>query len=60
MYKFRTKAETLDYLYKIQDDMDFKVLPIKYYRVDSWRNLFQDIWNDICTWGGGHKICNSS
>ena len=55
MYKFRTKAETLDYLYKIQDDMDFKVLPIKYYRVDSWRNLFQDIWNDICTWGGDTK-----
>ena len=59
MYKFKTKAETLEYLYGIQESMDFNVLPIKYYQVDSWRNFSQQIWHDICLWGGGHEIGHS-
>lgn len=55
MHKFTTKAETLEYLYKVQDNMDFKVLPIKYYQVDTWRNFPQNVWDDICLWGGDTK-----
>lgn len=52
MYKFKTKAETLAYLYKLQGNMNFKILPIKYYQVDAWHNSSQHIWRDICLWKG--------
>lgn len=53
MYNFATKAETLDFLYHVQNRFNFKILPLKYYQIKDWKSNPEKIWKDIRTWGGG-------
>ena len=47
MYKFKTKAQTLDFLLQHSTKFSAKVLPLYYFTFADWQKKSQDIWKDI-------------
>ena len=47
MYRFGTKAETLEFLSGKQDELKIKVLPLCYFSIKEFRRDKITIWNKV-------------
>jgi phosphohistidine swiveling domain-containing protein/arsenate reductase-like glutaredoxin family protein len=62
MYSFRTKAETLDFLYAHRDNIKAEILPLYYFGVKEWMRNAEGIWESTqqVFLGDKHIIVRSS
>ena len=47
MHVFGTKAETLEFLFGHQEELGAKVLPLRYFTADAWREKEGAVWQEV-------------
>lgn len=47
MYSFGTKAETLEFLFGKQGELETEVLPLRYFSASLWSNDAESVWHTV-------------